>query len=112
QSAGLIFNNRGGYLKWIVAGERNTAGEHFIKDNAKRENICAFVQGLASELLGRHIGKRSHYSSVFGQAFGKRISPASFCWYTFSKSGVDEFHMPSLFCQDVSRWHIWSDPAA
>ena len=43
-----------------AAAERRTAGKHLEQDRAGREEVAARVDGLAGDLLGRHVPRRAH----------------------------------------------------
>ncbi len=51
--------------------ERALAGEHFVENRAKAEDVGARIESHAADLLGRHVACGAHHDARFG-ALGHR----------------------------------------
>src|SRR6185369_1104574 len=75
------------------------AGDHFIKNSTKRENIGAPVCRFSPHLLGRHVPRRSHDQTRFGHGLqSRRIGIINRCWdgRQFRQSKVEDFYSSVL----------------
>ncbi len=70
---GSTIQNRLGNDTLRFAAKRQISCSHFIEHHAKGEQISAPVEVLASHLLGRHIGDRTHRRARTGQIHTGRI---------------------------------------
>ena len=57
-----------------IAFERTNAGEHFVEEDAEREDVGASIDGLSRRLLGRHIVQRSDDNPLFGLCGGRTLT--------------------------------------
>ena len=62
-----IENHAGG-----VAAKRQSASGHFVEDDAKRKQVRARIEILATNLLGRHVGNGADGGAGAGQEFLRR----------------------------------------
>jgi hypothetical protein len=59
--------DRGERVGHGVASEQGTPGEHFVQDDAEREDIGAFVHALAAGLLGAHVSRGTENDAGHGR---------------------------------------------
>ena len=67
----LALENRRGQARRALAVERLRAGEHFIEDGAKRENVGPGVRLEPFDLLGRHVLQRAQHHAGVARARGE-----------------------------------------
>ena len=66
--------NRGDAVGGRRARKRRGAGEHLVQDGSQGEEIRPFVEGLALQLLGRHVAERpDHGARLRERDFRRRL---------------------------------------
>ena len=97
------------------AGERQLAGRHLVEHHAEGEKIGASVQRLATNLLRRHVGDRTHRGAGArqgvirhgGRHLGLGVRPRF--RGQLGEAEVEDLHIAALGDEDVGRLDVAMD---
>ena len=113
-SGGLaLVEDVGGDYRDVRAVEGMPTGEHFVEDDAKREDIGAGVGRLTLEDLRRHIGGRAGDAARCGdgiQRAGWQVGTAA--WQPARDTKIEQLHLVAGPEHDVFRLYVAVQDAA
>ena len=90
------------------------SGQHFVKQDAGRENIRAMVGALAFRLFGRGVSRRAVRNSDFRNLGSIRRFTAVFVFVVnqFRQTEIENFRLPAVRHHYVSRFDVAVNDAA
>ena len=107
QAGFLLEDGRHG-LGGGLALERAAAGQHLVEHDAEREQVGAAVDGLAADLLGRHVADRAEHSSWIGR--DDRLGRAALA-HRLGQTEIENLHLPVTREKQVLGLQIAVDDA-
>ncbi len=88
----------------IGSGERMGAGAKLEEDDAESKQVRTRVNGLAADLLGRHVGRRPELGAGVGQVCERRVVEAG-------ETEIENLDLPIGRSDDILRLEIAMDDA-